>query len=87
MTHGTVLRAKEVIATCGELPLVEMMAIGLFVRLGWRTANLYHETFGQDGTEGRLSNSEVVLVRRLRVALVRLNLACRPTLTAKPPMR
>lgn len=69
----TVLTAKEVTATYGELALVEAPAIDLFARLGWRTANLYTETFGKDGTEGRQSESEVILVRRLHVALERLN--------------
>jgi type I restriction enzyme, R subunit len=71
MTTG--LTAKEVTATYGELALVEAPAIDLFASLGWSTANLYTETFGSDGTEGRLSESEVILVRRLRVALERLN--------------
>lgn len=69
----TVLTVQEVTATYGELALVEAPAIDLFASLGWSTANLYTETFGKDGTEGRLSESEVILVRRLRVALERLN--------------
>jgi len=69
----TVLTAKEVTATYGELALVEAPAIDLFVSLGWSTANLYAETFGSEGSEGRLSESEVILVRRLRAALERLN--------------
>jgi type I restriction enzyme R subunit len=69
----TVLTAKEVTATYGELALVEAPAVDLFACLGWSTANLYTETFGKDGTEGRLSESEVILVRRLRAALERLN--------------
>ncbi len=68
-----VLTAKEVTAAYGELVLVEAPAIDLFASLGWSTANLYTETFGSEGTEGRLSESEVILVRRLRMALERLN--------------
>jgi type I restriction enzyme R subunit len=69
----TVLSVQEVSASYGELVLVEAPAIDLFASLGWSTANLYTETFGKDGTEGRLSESEVILVRRLRTALERLN--------------
>lgn len=69
----TVLTAREVTATYGELALVEAPAIDLFASLGWSTANLYAETFGSDGTEGRVSESAVILVRRLRSALERLN--------------
>jgi type I restriction enzyme R subunit len=68
-----VLSVQEVTATYGELALVEAPAIDLFASLGWSTANLYTETFGKDGTEGRLSESEVILTRRVRVALERLN--------------
>lgn len=70
---STTLTARDVTATYGELALVEAPAIDLFASLGWSTANLYTETFGSDGTEGRLSESEVILTRRLRVALERLN--------------
>lgn len=69
----TVLTAKDVTAGYGELALVELPAIDRFASLGWETANLYHETFGADGTEGRLSEAEVILVRRLRKALERIN--------------
>ena len=69
----TVLTAKDVTAGYGELALVELPAIDRFASLGWETANLYHETFGADGTEGRLSEAEVILVRRLRRALERIN--------------
>lgn len=56
-----------------EDALVERPAIRLFEELGWATANLYHETFGATGTEGRESEHEVILPRRLRAALVKLN--------------
>jgi type I restriction enzyme R subunit len=68
-----VLSVQEVSAAYGELVLVEAPAIDLFASLGWSTANLYTETFGSNGTEGRMSESEVILVRRLRKALERLN--------------
>ena len=43
-------------------------------RLGWESAYAYNaETFGPQGTLGRPSEREVVLVRDLRAALARLN--------------
>jgi type I restriction enzyme R subunit len=43
-------------------------------RLGWESVYAYNaETFGPQGTLGRTSEREVVLVRDLRVALARLN--------------
>jgi len=69
----TVLTAKEVTAAYGELALVELPAINCFASLGWETANLYNETFGPDGTEGRKSAAEVIFVPRLRKALERIN--------------
>jgi type I restriction enzyme, R subunit len=56
-----------------EDELVEQPAIELFADLGWSTANLYTETFGPNGTEGRESRQEVFLPNRLRAALQRLN--------------
>lgn len=65
--------AREVSAGYGELALVEMPAIDLLTSLGWSFKNLYAETFGEQGSEGRESESQVILVRRLRAALVALN--------------
>src|SRR5439155_5954354 len=43
-------------------------------RLGWESVYAYNaETFGPQGTLGRASERDVVLVRDLRVALARLN--------------
>jgi len=64
---------KEVSAGYGELALVEMPAIDLLTSLGWSFRNLYAETFGELGSEGRASESQVILTRRLRAALVALN--------------
>ncbi len=64
---------KEVSAGYGELALVEMPAIDLLTSLGWSFKNLYAETFGELGSEGRESESQVILARRLRTALVALN--------------
>ncbi len=61
--------AREVSASYGELALVEAPAIDLLIALGWTFTNLYAETFGEHGTEGRESEHQVVLTRRLRVAL------------------
>lgn len=69
----TVLTAKDVTAGYGELALVELPAIDCLASLGWETANLYNETFGVDGTEGRKSSAEVILVPRLKKALERIN--------------
>jgi type I restriction enzyme R subunit len=56
-----------------EDSLVEQPTIALFAKLGWETANCYHETFGPAGSLGRETPNEVVLVARLRPALERLN--------------
>src|SRR5579859_586442 len=56
-----------------EDALIEQPTIALFAALGWQTANCYHERFGANGTLGRETPAEVVLVRRLRAALERLN--------------
>jgi type I restriction enzyme R subunit len=56
-----------------ESTLVEQPTIGLFAQLGYETAHTFSETFGKNGTLGRETNTEVVLVPRLRAALERLN--------------
>lgn len=56
-----------------EDSLVEQPAIELFSELNWKTANCFHEKFGVHGTLGRETTSEVVLLPRLRAALVHLN--------------
>lgn len=56
-----------------EDQLVEQPAIGLFAELGWQTVSALEEIFGAEGTLGRETPSEVVLVSRLRVALEKLN--------------
>ncbi|MEG3058990.1 type I restriction endonuclease subunit R [Anaerorhabdus sp.] len=53
--------------------LVERPAMELLHTMGWDILNCYDEKFGKDGTLGRETPSEVVLVRQLRAALVRLN--------------
>ncbi len=56
-----------------ENQLVEQPAIGLFADLGWDTVSAQAETFGPDGSLGREAKDDVVLVPRLRAALLRLN--------------
>ncbi len=56
-----------------EDQLVEQPAIGLFAELGWQTVSAMEESFGADGTLGRESKGDVVLIARLRPALQRLN--------------
>ncbi|MDD4059461.1 MAG: type I restriction endonuclease subunit R [Kiritimatiellae bacterium] len=56
-----------------EDQLVEQPAIGLFAELGWQTVCAMEETFGAGGTLGRETRGEVVLVSRLREAMMRLN--------------
>lgn len=56
-----------------EDAMVEKPAMALFGALGWETGNLYGEWTGGVSSEGRSSDREVVLVRRLRAALERLN--------------
>lgn len=64
---------REFAAGYSELALVERPAIELLAGLGWAHADLYAETFGEQGSEGRESEHQVVLTRRLRAALERLN--------------
>jgi type I restriction enzyme R subunit len=61
-----------------EDQLCEQPAIVLFAELGWQTVCAAEEIFGNDGTLGRETPSEVVLESRLRAALQRLNPALPP---------
>jgi type I restriction enzyme R subunit len=56
-----------------EDSLIEQPAIALLRQLGWKTANCFDETFSANGTLGRETSSEVVLVARLRPVLKSLN--------------
>ncbi len=64
---------KDVSAGFGELLLVEQPAIEWLTALGWQHKNLYTETFGVYGSEGRDSESQVILIPRLSAALTALN--------------
>ena len=61
-----------------EDQLVKQPAIGLFADLGWHTVSALEEVFGAHGTMPRETSGEVVLVSRLRAALMRLNPALPP---------
>ncbi len=56
-----------------EDSLIEQPSIVLLASLGWDTADCYEETFGTQGTLGRGTSSEVVLLPRLRSAMERIN--------------
>lgn len=52
---------------------LENATIALFKKLGYTTANCFHETYGENGTLGRETSAEVVLIPKLRSALEKLN--------------
>jgi type I restriction enzyme, R subunit len=52
---------------------LEANTIGLFEELGWESADCYHEAFGANSLLGRDTSEQVVLERRLRAALLKLN--------------
>jgi len=56
-----------------EDALIEQPAIELLHELGWTPTNLYKETFGEHGTQGRKHNREVILTRRLLAKLKEFN--------------
>jgi type I restriction enzyme R subunit len=56
-----------------ESTLVEQPAIELFQSLGYEHQNCFNEKFGETGTLGKETPSDVVLVPRLKSALFRLN--------------
>ncbi|HEX7371140.1 MAG TPA: type I restriction endonuclease subunit R [Rhodanobacteraceae bacterium] len=64
---------RDMAASYGELQLVQRPAIELLESLGWEHKDLFSEVLGPQGTEGRTSEHQVILVRRLLAALQRLN--------------
>ncbi len=56
-----------------EDALIEQPAIELFKSLGYEHKNGFHETLGENGTFSRETQSEVVLKKRLKDSLIRLN--------------
>ena len=58
-----------------ENSLIEQPAIEIFKSLGYDYLNCYNESFAKDGTLGRETASEVILIPRLKNALIKLNRA------------
>jgi hypothetical protein len=56
-----------------EDALIETPTLALLKDLGWENANCLNGSFGAEGTLGRKTSSEVVLLSRLRPALERFN--------------
>jgi type I restriction enzyme R subunit len=56
-----------------EDALIEQPAIELLHDLGWTPTNLYKESFGEHGSQGRKHNREVILTRRLLAKLKEFN--------------
>ena len=56
-----------------EQQLIEKAAIEVFESLGYFHQNCYEERFGRDGTLGRETSTEVVLVPRLKDAIKKFN--------------
>ncbi len=59
--------------TYTEDALVEQPAIKLFEELEWDTLNCWDEDFGGDSSLGRENRGDIVLINRLRPALIKLN--------------
>jgi type I restriction enzyme R subunit len=53
--------------------LIEQPAIELFKSLGYEHQDCYNETFGETGTLGRETSTDVVLKPKLKQALIKLN--------------
>src|SRR5713226_4641570 len=64
---------KRFMHNYSESTLVEEPTIALFSQLGYEAASTFSDTFCKQGTLGRETTNEVVLVPRLRAALQRLN--------------
>jgi type I restriction enzyme R subunit len=56
-----------------ESKLIEQPTIKLFKDLGYEYIYAYYEDYGKNSLLGRMERDEVVLVQRLKLALVRLN--------------
>ncbi len=56
-----------------EDSLIEQPAIEIFKSLGYSYLNCYDETFGNSSTLGRETSSNVVLISKLKPALIRIN--------------
>lgn len=56
-----------------ELNLIEQPSIELFQSLGYDHLDCFHETFGEKGTLGRTTSTDVVLIPKLKESLIKLN--------------
>ena len=56
-----------------EDTLIEQPAIKLYSELGWKTVSCWDEEFGPESPFGRNNRGDVVLPKRLRLALEQLN--------------
>lgn len=56
-----------------ENNLIEQPSIELFQSLGYDHLDCFHETFGEKGTIGRVTSTDVVLIPKLKEALINLN--------------
>ena len=56
-----------------ESALIEQPAIELFQFLGYSYQGCFHEIFGEKGTLGRETSTDVILITRLRQTLLNLN--------------
>ncbi len=56
-----------------EKELIEQPAIKLFQELGYEYIDAYNEDYGENPLLGRMERDEVVLLRWLKPALIRLN--------------
>lgn len=52
---------------------LEQSIIKIFEDLGWQSQNCFEEVFGDDGTLGRETSADVVLVKKLRPIIEKLN--------------
>ena len=59
--------------TFSEDSLIEQPAIEIFKSLGYSHLNCFEETFGEKSTLGRETSSDVVLISKLKPALLKLN--------------
>ncbi len=56
-----------------EYTLIEQPAIELFQSLGYSYLDCFHEIFGEKGTLGRETSTDIVIIPKLREALLNLN--------------
>ena len=56
-----------------EDSLIEQPAIEIFISLGYSHLNCFDESFGENSTLGRETSTDVVLISKLKPALIKLN--------------